>query len=70
MRGKPAARDLVQTQIGLPAAVIQALDDQASREGVYSRSAIVRRACAEYLARAGHSPQQFGEKPEEEDTTA
>ena len=45
---------IVPTPVCLPPALIKALDAQAAQEGLLrGRSAIVRRACAEYLHRHG-----------------
>ena len=42
---------VIRTFVCLSPPLISALDAQAEREGVFSRSAIIRRACTEYLER-------------------
>ena len=50
-RENPAARAVVPVPICLPRAMVRELDDQVSREQLFSRSAVVRRACRDYLDR-------------------
>ena len=50
---------VIQTPVCLPPGMVEELDAQAEAEGLMrGRSAIVRRACAEYLDR--HGRQQSG----------
>lgn len=53
---KDDGKQVVPTPVCLPRLLIAELDAQASREGVFSRSAIIRRACREYLDRWGNKP--------------
>jgi metal-responsive CopG/Arc/MetJ family transcriptional regulator len=54
-RGRPPKREKVRNQfqftVLLPPDLVEALDRAAEQEGHVSRSEMIRRACAEYLAR-------------------